>query len=82
MASSKKISQRKLLNTALCPLCGKPNQCAMAANPNATVCWCEGVVFPEELLAQIPENAVRKTCVYKNCLDTYQESINTTDLYS
>jgi len=82
MASSKKISQRKLLNTAICPLCGKPNQCAMAADPNATVCWCEGVVFPEELLAQIPENAVRKTCVCKNCLDKYHESINTTDLSS
>jgi len=70
------------LNIVFCPVCGEPNQCAMAADPNATVCWCEGVVFPEELLAQIPENAVRKTCVCKNCLDTYQESINTTDLSS
>ena len=82
MATSKKIPERNSLDTAICPLCGESNQCAMASDPEATMCWCEGVVFPEELLDQIPEIAVRKTCVCKNCLDTYQESINTTDLSS
>ncbi len=61
-------------NTALCPLCNKPNQCAMAADPNAKECWCESVVFPEELLEQVPENAVRKTCICQNCLEEFQES--------
>ena len=62
------------LNIAICPLCGEPNQCAMAADTDATACWCEGVVFPEALLAQIPTNAVRKTCVCQKCLTNFQES--------
>ena len=63
------------LSTSTCPLCGGPNQCAVAADPNATECWCEGEDFPEELLAQIPEEAVRKTCVCQSCLNAYKESI-------
>jgi hypothetical protein len=69
---------RRPLDTAKCPLCGEPNQCAMAADPDASECWCESVIFPEELLAKIPENAVRKTCVCQNCLKNYQESFNAT----
>jgi hypothetical protein len=79
MTSSKKISIRNALNTALCPLCGGPNLCAMAADPNATECWCGSVEFPRELLAQIPEKTVRKTCVCQKCLEEYQESINAAD---
>jgi len=76
MTSPKKIFKRKKLNAALCPLCGKPNQCAMAADPNAAECWCESVIFPEELLAKVNESAVQKTCVCLNCLRDYQESNN------
>ena len=65
------------LNTAICPLCGEANHCIMAVDPNATMCWCEGVVFPEELLALIPENAFRKTCVCQKCLEQYQDSLKT-----
>lgn len=61
-------------DTIKCPLCSEPNQCAMAADPNATECWCEFVEFPRELLTRIPENAVRKTCVCQKCLENYQES--------
>ena len=74
MATSKKIPERNSLDIAICPLCGESNQCAMAADTDATACWCEGVVFPEALLAQIPTNAVRKTCVCQKCLTNFQES--------
>jgi hypothetical protein len=57
-----------------CPLCGEPNQCALAADPAATQCWCDTVVFPAELLAKIPPEAVRKTCVCQKCLEEYLES--------
>jgi len=63
-------------NTSTCPLCGEPNQCALAADPNATECWCETADFREELLVQIPDEVVRKTCVCQTCLNKYQESIN------
>ena len=38
------------MDTAKCPLCGEPNQCAMAADADASECWCESVIFSEELL--------------------------------
>jgi len=61
MPLSKKVSKGRALNTAKCPLCGEPNHCAVAADPNARECWCEFVEFPHELLNQIDEEAVRKT---------------------
>jgi len=78
MASFTKHAKNDL-DPSICPLCGEPNQCALAADPTATECWCELVDFPEELLAQIPDKAVRKTCVCQKCLDKYQESINSTN---
>jgi len=54
----------------VCPLCGQPNKCAVVADPNAKECWCESVVFPEELLDLVPEDAVRKACI---CLDCYNK---------
>jgi hypothetical protein len=77
VTSSKNIGEK--MNTAICPLCGNPNHCAVAADPDATVCWCESVIFPEELLAKVPEDAVRKTCVCQNCLEEYQKSIKAAD---
>ena len=76
MTSYTDPENKHTLNTAICPLCGEPNQCAIAADPNAKNCWCESVIFPEELLAKVPEKAVRKACVCQNCLRDFQESNN------
>ncbi len=78
MSSSKPV-QKPPLDTDKCPLCGAANQCAMAADPAATKCWCELVTFPEALLAQIPSEAVRKTCVCQKCLAQFQESASSPD---
>jgi hypothetical protein len=59
------------LNTAICPLCGQPNHCVMAADPNAEECWCGDVEFPQELLDQVPEDAIRKTCICQACLENF-----------
>jgi len=64
------------LDKSTCPLCGEPNQCALAADPNTTECWCESENFQEELLAKIPDETVRKTCVCQKCLNKYRESIS------
>lgn len=74
MVNKKPIQPQITLDIAKCPLCGGPNLCAVAADPNATKCWCGSVEFPHELLAQIPEDAVRKTCVCQKCLAKFQES--------
>ena len=56
MNSFAKLPNKYEPDPAVCPLCGKPNLCAVAADPDATECWCEAVEFPEELLAQIPDD--------------------------
>lgn len=74
MLSSSGGTTNSHLNVARCPLCCEPNKCALAADPDAAECWCDGEEFPDELLAQIPENAIRRTCVCQNCLEKYRES--------
>ncbi len=81
MASFTK-DEKNNLDKSTCPLCGEPNQYALAADPKVTECWCESVDFPEELLAQIPDEAVRITCVCQTCLIKYQESISSTNKLS
>ncbi|MBW8011538.1 MAG: cysteine-rich CWC family protein [Chloroflexi bacterium] len=76
------IEEGRSIDTALCPLCGKPNLCPMVANPSATECWCSEEKFPPGLLAQIPENAVRQTCVCFECLKTYRENNSDMDVSS
>ncbi|MBT3190143.1 MAG: cysteine-rich CWC family protein [Anaerolineae bacterium] len=74
MNSTRNLVDNTPPNTAVCPLCGEPNQCAVAADPNATECWCESVIFPEELLEKVPKDAVRKTCICQKCLERFEES--------
>ena len=67
------------LDTAVCPLCGGPNHCATAADPDATECWCEDEKFSAELLAQIPERIGDKVCVCQKCLQDYREKTGDSD---
>jgi hypothetical protein len=75
MTTSANPINKHPLEPARCPLCGQPNLCALAADPNASECWCDSEEFPPELLAKIPAKAVRKTCVCRECLTNYRESI-------
>jgi hypothetical protein len=43
----------------------------MAADPDAEECWCGDKEFPRELLAQIPQKSVHRTCVCAKCLENY-----------
>jgi hypothetical protein len=58
---------------ARCPLCGEPNQCAVAADPEATECWCESEIFPQDLLQRVPENAVRRVCICQRCITEHNK---------
>ena len=62
---------RPKIDTAVCPLCGQPNNCAMAADPSATQCWCGDLKFPQELMDQVPENVIHQTCICRNCFDRF-----------
>jgi hypothetical protein len=68
------------INSALCPLCGEPNQCAMAADPDAKECWCGNKKFPRDLLAQIPDKAVRRVCICEKCLEEFLAESDSSDV--
>ena len=55
----------------MCPLCGKPNNC-LKGNKN---CWCNYVMIPKELIEKIPEEERGKSCICKECVDNYNQSL-------
>ncbi|HMN22594.1 MAG TPA: cysteine-rich CWC family protein [Ottowia sp.] len=61
------------IDTARCPLCGAPNQCALAPAPGQpeaqAPCWCTGVEFDAGLLAQVPADARRLACICRACAE-------------
>jgi len=51
-----------------CPICGEPNACALVACGTMDApCWCRSVVFPAELLAQVPEDLRGRRCICARC---------------
>ncbi len=54
-----------------CPICGQPNRCAMEVERESGVkqdaCWCTGVAFGADLLAQVPAAAQRQACICPAC---------------
>jgi hypothetical protein len=53
---------------ARCPLCGKPNNCAMAAgSTDNRNCWCCKLQFPLSLIARVPVGARNRACICRRC---------------
>ena len=61
------------VTATLCPLCGQPNRCAMEVEKETgekqPPCWCTGVDFSADLLAQVPPAAQRKACICQACAE-------------
>jgi hypothetical protein len=53
------------LDPSICPLCGKPNDCAQA--DGRTRCWCFEVQIPAEVLARVPAPLRGVACVCRCC---------------
>ncbi|MBL8730005.1 MAG: cysteine-rich CWC family protein [Planctomycetes bacterium] len=49
-----------------CPLCGKPNACAIAAGSDRP-CWCAGVTIDAAALQRVPPAARGRACVCTDC---------------
>ena len=60
-----------------CPLCGQPNDCAMAPTdgsaPGAQPCWCTREVFSNQLLQRLPIKALGQACICANCVKASQK---------
>ncbi|MGC9162282.1 MAG: cysteine-rich CWC family protein [Thiomonas sp.] len=53
---------------ARCPLCGKPNGCAMARGGGADAsCWCTKVRIAPQTLARIPADLRGAACLCLRC---------------
>jgi Cysteine-rich CWC len=59
------------INQSLCPLCGNANQCAMEIEKETGIkqaaCWCVGMDFSADLLAQVPVFAQGQACICAAC---------------
>jgi hypothetical protein len=53
----------------LCPLCGNPNRCGVAALEG---CWCGKMEIPIELIEMLPEP--RMTCICVECVYSFQQN--------
>jgi hypothetical protein len=55
-----------------CPLCGGPNECQLC--PSAAYkgqCWCVSVNIPDELIARVPVEFRRRSCICRNCVNAF-----------
>ena len=59
------------INTKLCPLCGKHNNCQVS---NPSDCWCMNTKIPKELLDLVSDDKKMKACICKECVDSYNKS--------
>jgi hypothetical protein len=62
----------RVVDPAVCPLCGQINDCARACG-STDECWCAREVFPRELLVCVPANAQRRACICSACLQKSRE---------
>ena len=62
-----------------CPLCGRPNLCAMeverATGQKQPPCWCTGLTFTAELLQRVPAVAAGSSCICRTCAERPDENV-------
>ncbi|HVZ42236.1 MAG TPA: cysteine-rich CWC family protein [Ramlibacter sp.] len=62
------------MNPDLCPLCGKPNRCAMEVEKQTGVkqppCWCTKVDFSDDLVNAVPLAARGLACICAACQES------------
>ncbi len=63
------------VNERICPLCGRANQCALAAGGDAADCWCRDVVIDTAILQRLPDAAVGKACICRACAEARGENV-------
>lgn len=54
-------------NPSKCPLCGRDNDCAIAAGRDAESCWCMTATISPTTLGSIPAEARGKVCICARC---------------
>jgi hypothetical protein len=66
------------INPLNCPLCGNTNFCGnISKSGNAAECWCQApeIMFPQELIQQVPSALRDKACICKNCVEKFNHQL-------
>lgn len=61
-----------------CPLCGKPNHCAVPAGKDPYSCWCMTTRIPQALRDRVPASLRGKACICLSCVEAYNQETKTT----
>jgi len=61
------IERGESSESRMCPLCGKPNECAIEAGLDPESCWCMSVTMSPRALAAIPDELQGKVCICARC---------------
>lgn len=56
-----------MLDTSTCPFCKKANNCQV----NEASCWCGITPIPKDLILLVPKNLKFKSCICKECVDSF-----------
>lgn len=65
-----KDAMKEHLPGSVCPLCGKPNDCAVAKYGRHDVdCWCNHTSINPASLALVPEDLRDKACLCRQCAE-------------
>jgi hypothetical protein len=56
------------IDPSRCPLCGRGNDCAMAAGRIGEPCWCTKVTVTTAVLARIPADRRGVACICAACV--------------
>ncbi|MBE6049007.1 MAG: hypothetical protein E7213_11535 [Clostridium sp.] len=62
------------VNRGICPICGKPNNCAFEKGKIHEGCWCEKISVPKELMQKVPKEFIGKACICKDCVMEFIKS--------
>jgi uncharacterized membrane-anchored protein len=57
-----------------CPLCGRPNDCALARGERDAPCWCVRASFAPSLLARVPAALQGRACICARCVQEAAET--------
>jgi Cysteine-rich CWC len=50
-------------------VCGGPNECTAATSGSFTTpCWCTKIAVSPELLARLPQDTRKRSCLCRKCL--------------
>ncbi|MBY0411445.1 MAG: cysteine-rich CWC family protein [Burkholderiaceae bacterium] len=58
---------------AACPLCERPNACAIAAGQDAASCWCMTACISAQVLQAIVPGSRGKRCICPKCAQVAQD---------